>query len=78
MQIDSPIIHVSEEQAKVLCSFYDTLVMALNARTTMLDSEKMVHIFNLLQTGYAKYAHEQDSYLLKPIDRKTEIYQEYC
>ena len=45
---------------------------------TMLDTEKMVHVFNLLRTSYAKYAHEQDEYLVKPLDRKTEIYQDYC
>ena len=78
MQIDSPIIHVSEEQAKVLCSFYDTLVMALNARPTMLDSEKMVHIFNLLQSSYTKYAREHEETSSKATDRKVEIYRQYC
>ena len=71
-------LSVSENHAEVICSMYDTVVKALNAQPTMLDSEKMVHIFNLLQTSYAKYAHEQDEYLVKPMDRKTEIYQEYC
>ena len=57
---------------------YDTVVAALNAEPTMLDTEKMVHIFNLLRTSYAKFAHEQDEYLIRPMDRKTEIYQDYC
>ena len=78
LQLHSPKISVSENHAQVLCSMYDTIVKALNATPTMLDSEKMVHIFNLLQTSYAKYAHEQDEYLVKPMDRKTEIYQDYC
>ena len=78
LQLHSPILSVSENHAQVLCSMYDTIVKALNATPTMLDSEKMVHIFNLLQTSYAKYAHEQDEYLVKPMDRKTEIYQDYC
>ena len=78
LQLHSPKISVSENHAQVLCSMYDTIVKALNATPTMLDSEKMVHIFNLLQTSYAKYAHEQDEYLVKPLDRKTEIYQDYC
>ena len=78
LQLHSPKISVSENQAQVLCSMYTTITMALNAEPTMLDSEKMVHIFNLLRTSYAKYAHEQDEYLLKPQDRKTEISANWC
>ncbi|MBQ3672964.1 MAG: helix-turn-helix transcriptional regulator [Paludibacteraceae bacterium] len=78
LQLHSPIISVSENHAKVLCAMYDTVIMALNAEPTMLDSEKMVHIFNLLQASYAKFAREQDEYLVRPLDRKTEIYQDYC
>ena len=78
LQLHSPIISVSENHAKVLCAMYDTVIMALNAEPTMLDSEKMVHLFNLLQASYAKFAREQDEYLVRPLDRKTEIYQDYC
>lgn len=78
LQLHSPKISVSENHAQVLCSMYQTITAALNARPTMLDSEKMVHIFNLLQTSYSKYAREQDEYLIKPMDRRTEIYQDYC
>ena len=78
LQLHSPKIHVNDNHMKVLCSMYDTIIAALNAEPTMLDTEKMVHIFNLLQTSYAKYAKEQDEYLVKPLDRKTEIYQDYC
>ena len=78
LQLHSPKLSVSENHAAVLCSMYDTVIKALNAEPTMLDTEKMVHIFNLLQVSYRKYAHEQDEYLVKPVDRKTEIYQDYC
>ena len=78
LQLHSPKITVNESHAQVLGTLHRTLVEALNATPSMLDSEKMVHIFNLLQVGYAKYAREQDEYLVKPLDRKTEIYQEYC
>jgi AraC-like DNA-binding protein len=44
----------------------------------MLNSEKMVHIFNLLQTSYTAFAKSQDEYIVRPLDRKTEIYQDYC
>ena len=78
LQLHSPKLSICENHVKVLCSMYDTIVAALNAEPTMLDTEKMVHVFNLLRTSYAKYAHEQDEYLVKPLDRKTEIYQDYC
>ena len=78
LQLHSPKISVSENHAKVLCTVYDAVIAALNAEPSMLDTEKMVHIFNLLQSSYIKYAREQDEYLVKPQDRKTEIYQEYC
>ena len=78
IQLHSPIISISENHAQVLCKMYESMVAALNATPSMLDSENMVHVFNLLQTGYAKYAREHDEYLIKPLDRKTEIYQDYC
>ena len=78
LQLHSPKLNVSENHAKVLCSMYDTIIAALNAEPSMLDTEKMVHVFNLLRTSYSKYAHEQEEYLVKPMDRKTEIYQDYC
>ena len=78
LQLHSPKISVSENHAKVLCTVYDAVIAALNAEPSMLDTEKMVHIFNLLQSSYIKFAREQDEYLVKPQDRKTEIYQEYC
>ena len=78
IQLHSPKISVSENHAKVLCAMYDAVIAALNAEPSMLDTEKMVHIFNLLRTSYAKYLKEQDEFLIKPMDRRTEIYQEYC
>ena len=78
LQLHSPKISVSENHAQVLCSMYNAVVAALNAEPTMLDTDKMVHIFNLLQTSYTKHAREHDEYLVKPMDRKTEIYQDYC
>lgn len=78
LQLHSPKVSICDNHAHVLHMMYDTIVAALNASPSMLDTEKMVHIFNLLRTTYAKYAHEQDEYLIKPLDRKTEIYQDYC
>ena len=78
LQLHSPKVSISENHAQVMYKMYETIVAALTATPSMLDTAKMVHIFNLLRTSYAKYAHEQDEYLVKPLDRKTEIYQDYC
>lgn len=78
LQLHSPILPISDNHMEVLISTYDTLVKALNAQPSMLSTEVMVHIFNLLRDAYAGYAQERDEYLVHPTDRKTEIYQEYC
>ena len=78
LQLHSPVISIDEERSKVLISMYNTLLEAMNTRPSMLNSEKMVHIFNLLQTSYTAFAKSQDEYIVRPLDRKTEIYQDYC
>ena len=60
LQLHSPKLSISENHAQVICKMYDAVVAALNAEPSMLDTEKMVHVFNLLRTSYAKYAHEQE------------------
>jgi len=77
LQLHSPIVNVSEERAVILCDMAKILIQASNTTPSMLTSEKMIHIFNLLQVAYASYAKKQDDYLVRPKDRKTEIYQEY-
>ena len=76
--LHSPKISTTDNHAQVLVKMYEAVYAALNAQPSMLDTEKMTHIFNLLQASFARYAREQDEYLVKPLDRKTEIYQDYC
>lgn len=78
MQLSSPIVHISEEQAEVIKDMAALLLKALNTEPSMLSSAKMVHIFNLLQTAYTEYAQNNNDMLLKPLDRKAEIYRDYC
>ena len=77
MQMPSPIIHLSEERSKVIIGMMDVLLGAINCTPSMMSTEKMVHIFNLFQTGYAEYAKSQAEYSQKPQNRKLEIYMEY-
>lgn len=77
MQLRNPIVSISDEHAKVICGMVELLMAASNCKIPMLNTDKMVHIFNLLQSAYSSYAKKQDNYLLKPQDRRTAIYQEY-
>lgn len=78
LQLHSPIVHLSAERAEVIKDFASLMFKATNTEPSMLNSEKMVHVFNLLQTAYANYAQSQEEYIIKPLDRKMEIYHDYC
>lgn len=78
LQLRTPIVSVGAERGEVLVDMYNALVKASNVEPSMLTSEKMVHVFNLLQTAYAAYAKSADDYVMRPQDRRTEIYQDYC
>lgn len=77
LQLRNPVIHVNQERSDVIQSMVQLLNQASNCRPSMLNSEKMVHVFNLIQQSYSAYAKTQDDYLIRPQDRRTEIYQEY-
>lgn len=77
LQLRKPIVHIGQEQSEVLQGMVKVLNQASNCTPSMLNSDKMVHIFNLLQQSYSAYAKTQDDYLIRPQDRRTEIYQEY-
>lgn len=79
LRIQSPIIHLGDEQGEVLRETAELLTKAMNTRPSMLSSDNMVHIFNLVQGSYIAYARRQEKdFLLRPQDRKTQIYQDYC
>ena len=78
LRLHSPIIHVGEEQAEVIREAAELLIKAMNTRPSMLTSDMMVHIFNMLQSAYASHVRQQESdFLMRPQDRKTQIYQDY-
>ena len=79
LRIQSPIIHLGDEQGEVMCETAELRIRAMNTRPSMLTSDNRVHIFNLVQSSYASYARRQEKdFLLRPQDRKTQIYQDYC
>ena len=79
LRLQTPILHIGDEQAEVVREAAMLLIKAMNTRPSMLNSESMVHIFNLVQGFYASHAHRQEAdFILRPQDRKTQIYQDYC
>ena len=78
MQLRSPIIHLNNTQADIIKDMASLMFKAMNAEPSMLNTEKMVHVFNLLQTCYSNYAQSNEEMIIKPLDRKMEIYQDYC
>lgn len=78
LHLSSPVISLTEEQADVLKDVVAVLVKASNCMPSMLDSERMMHVLNLLHTSYVQKARSSEEMMLRPQDRKSEIYQEYC
>jgi YesN/AraC family two-component response regulator len=55
----------------------ENMMEASNCQPPLLNPTKMLHIFNLLQTSYVEYAHQVQRADARPLDRKSEIFQEY-
>lgn len=72
-----PILHVNDEQADVISLFSDLLNRSINCTPSMLSSERMVYVFNLIQQTYSELFATSDKQHAHSQDRKTEIYQEY-
>lgn len=73
----SPILHVENDVASVICHLVETLEEASNCQPSLLTTSKMVHIFSLLQVSFAEQARKDVAPYERPQDRREEIYQEY-
>ena len=78
LQVYNPIVHLTDEQADWMKDLYQLLLKGSNTTPSMLSTEKMVHVFNILQQTYASIAKSTNDQLIQAVDRKTQIYQEYC
>lgn len=78
LRISSPVCHMSEEQAGVFVDMARLLIKASNTQPSMLNSDRMIHVFNLLNQTYRERVAKDKDLALRPQDRKSEIYQEYC
>lgn len=72
-----PFVKVNAEQADVIAKFSDLLEKSINSTPTMLTSDCMVHVFNLIQQTYFEQTVSSTVNTHQVQDRKTEIYQEY-
>ncbi|MBQ5775014.1 MAG: AraC family transcriptional regulator [Paludibacteraceae bacterium] len=77
VRMKTPVVTVTDEQMEVIKKSVMLLIDASNCQPSMLNSKSMVHIFNMLQQSYTAYAKRLNDYTDRPIDRKTEIYQDY-
>lgn len=79
LRLTSPIMHLSEEQASVLVDMTAVLNRASNCTPSMLRTDQMIHIYHLLNSSYMQHLKSsQEQMMLRPQDRKTEIYQDFC
>ena len=71
------IVNVTSEQAKIINDFSQLIEGAVNCSPSMLNSERMVHIYNLVHLVFQDYFVANTDAVSKLMDRKTEIYHEY-
>ena len=71
------IVNVTSEQAKIINDFSQLIEESVNCSPSMLNSERMVHIYNLVHLVFQDYFVANSDAISKVMDRKTEIYHEY-
>ena len=72
----NPIVHLNSEQAGVVVHFSELLEEAVNTTPSMVTTERMVLVFNLIHQTYSELC-TTDAQTVFAQDRKSEIYQEY-
>ena len=71
------IVKVNEEQKRVILHFSQLLEEAVNCMPSMIDTERMVHVYNLIHLVFHDYFVANRETKAQSMDRKSEIYQEY-
>lgn len=77
LHLSSPIVHLPETVSSVLDHTFNLLLEAVNCQPSLLNTDKMVHVFNIFQLFYIDFARQQTTSPVRPQDRKTEVYQDY-
>ena len=71
------IVNVNREQANIIMNFSQLLENAVNCTPSMIDTERMVHVYNLIHLIFQDYFVANSETKSHPMDRKSEIFQEY-
>ena len=71
------IVNVNEQQKNVILHFSQVLEEAVNCAPSMIDTERMVHVYNLIHLIFHDYLLANSEKKTQPMDRKSEIFQEY-
>lgn len=73
----NPIIHLSDEQAQLAISLYQMMEQATNCRPSLLTSDKVVHIFEILRLSFIQIAQDSDDKIGQVAERRDILYQRY-
>lgn len=76
--LTAPILHLHKDQADVFMGLVNLLNDASNCMPSMLSSELMVYVLNILKLNFSNFSKHDKESTIRPQDRKQEIYQDYC
>ena len=71
------IVNTTADQAQIITNFSQLLSDAVNCTPCMLNTERMVHIYNLIHLIFQDYFVANSGTKERTMDRKSEIYHEY-
>ena len=71
------IVGVTNEQSDIIIHFSQTLADSVNCTPSMLNTERMVHVYNLIHLVFQDYFVANSETTSQVLDRKSEIYHEY-
>ena len=71
-----PMVNLNAEQADVVAHFSETLEKAINTTPSMLSSERMTYIFNVIDQTFFELCSSEEGQQHSQ-DRRTEIFHEY-
>lgn len=77
LQSRNPLVHLNDGHAQTVEHFAQLLEEAVNCTPSLLDNDRIVDVFNLIQHTYFDCFLLGDDTAPQPVDRKTAIYQEY-
>ena len=78
LQLGEPVVHLDDAHMEVMKGTYELLVKATNATPSMLSSGMMAYVYTIFQQSFVRMSSQGEDVDLRPQDRRTEIYRDYC